>query len=160
MPSAPIQVIEQKKSSPYKLGWLFLLVSQTIFLTFFLDYFLLSQIQRKLCYLLVALLIALIVYFHLSAARVRSINIIVSLSSNNNHTTKTNQNFADDDFMNAEKNQTFRDIYCCYHKRRSGLNVDLLEDIQLSKRQPKFDSSIFFVITTCLNDSLVAIGKR
>lgn len=65
-----------------------------------------------------------------------------------------------DSFIATETNQTVRDTYLCYHKYRHDVAVDLLEDIQLSKRQPRLDSTIFFVITTCLNDSLAEIRKR
>lgn len=65
-----------------------------------------------------------------------------------------------DSFIATETNQTVRDTYFCYHKNRHDVAVDLLEDIQLSKRQPRLDSTIFFVITTCLNDSLAEIRKR
>lgn len=63
-------------------------------------------------------------------------------------------------FLKTETNKTVREIYSCYHRNRLDLNVELLEDIQLSKRQPTLNTTIFFVITTCLSDNLVEIRKR
>lgn len=51
--------------------------------------------------------------------------------------------------------------YYCYHKNTADLkNVDLLEDLVLSKRQPKDDKAIFFVISSCFEHHRVEIRKR
>lgn len=54
----------------------------------------------------------------------------------------------------------YPEAYYCYHKNSAHLNVDILDDILLSKRQPTPDKSIFFVISTCFNGHLLAIRKR
>lgn len=51
--------------------------------------------------------------------------------------------------------------YYCYHKNSGDMeNVDLLDDIVLSKRQPTPDKSIFFVISSCFENHRVEIRKR
>lgn len=68
--------------------------------------------------------------------------------------------FVNVSFIETETDPKVREIYSCYHKNRDALRVELLEDIQLSSRQPKLDTSIFFVITTCLANNLVEIRRR
>lgn len=108
--------------------------------------------------MLVGFFIALVIYFNVYHRR-QTINIFTytKISENNDN---TNVGIFRDNFLATETNQTLRKIYSCYHKYRDGINVELLEDIQLSKRQPKLDTTIFFVITTCLADNLVEIRKR
>lgn len=80
--------------------------------------------------------------------------------------TQTRRNFYEFDesdnrtFIEIETDPKVRGTYMCYHKNRHDLQVELLEDIQLSPLQPKLDMSIFFVITTCLANNLVEIRKR
>lgn len=55
----------------------------------------------------------------------------------------------------------YPEAYFCYHKYLSDLtNVELLDDIILSKRQPTPDKSIFFVISSCFKDNRIEIRKR
>lgn len=123
------------------------------------------QVHRKYCYFLIILSITIIVYLNFSLNRMRSFNILqIKPNITNNVINKVcnapSSSSPLDHFLLTEKEPKYRDIYTCYHKRRSGLTVDLLEDIQLARRQPRLDTTIFFVITTCLSDNIVEIRKR
>lgn len=55
----------------------------------------------------------------------------------------------------------YPDAYYCYHKSTADLsNVDALDDIVRSKRQPTPDKTIFFVISSCFEDNRIEIRKR
>lgn len=58
------------------------------------------------------------------------------------------------------KDEKVEKLYECYHKSNSDSVPFLLEDLELSEKQPRKDESIFFVITTCFADNLLLLGKR
>lgn len=125
----------------------------------FVSYRFFFQVYRKHWYLLVALAIVLIVYLNPSRpGHITKLNVFIN--NFNGDRTRHKRPTTDDSFIATETNRTVREIYYCYHKHRHDVDVNLLEDVQLSKRQPRLDTTIFFVITTCLNDSLVEIRKR
>lgn len=103
------------------------------------------QMQRRLLVVVVAFVLALVIFVNVSQTR---------------HAFYVSDGVGNRSFMETETDPKVREIYSCYHKNRDALSVELLEDIQLSSRQPKLDTSIFFVITTCLANNLVEIRRR
>lgn len=58
------------------------------------------------------------------------------------------------------KDEKVEELYRCYHKSNLDSLPYLLEDLELSEKQPTIDGSIFFLITTCFANNLLLLGKR
>lgn len=79
-----------------------------------------------------------------------------NLNDSKDHSVKAVQNKEKNDHPKTEVDERYE----CYHKYNLEAEPYLLEDVLLSKRQPRKDKSIFFVISTCLADNILKIGKR
>lgn len=60
---------------------------------------------------------------------------------------------------NSTNQKNVSENYACYHRAKSELQNNSLEDLSESNKQPN-NRTIFFVLTTCFKDGLIQINKR
>lgn len=120
-----------------------------------------TRCRRK--YLVIAGLVLLVIiqlyFLYLPYIRVMSVGTITATTNNNN-----NKDVDDIKAIVVESSikseRILPDIYHCYHKNGSNSHLRYIEDLLTASIQPALDKTIYFVISTCFKDDLIAIRKR
>lgn len=84
----------------------------------------------------------------------------VSMNVTNSTVKKATANPVSINITNKFEKLMKNERYSCFHKYNLESEAFLLEDIHKSKKQPKPNETIFFIISSCFKNNSMQINKR